>query len=177
MFMHLQSPPETASGPASVVSSRRRRPSCLRPVVVALAVALGWGTALAQEGPDRADGQVAGDASQLGTVHVREQAASAAFRAGEAEFGPLGRRPVQALPYSVQVIPETLIEDQQASSLTDLLKYMPSAQMQARGGHVQFIVRRVRINGSIEIIDDPQQTHNQPQRPTRRIVRIVRKHD
>ena len=97
MFMHLQSPPETASGPASVVSSRRRRPSCLRPVVVALAVALGWGTALAQEGPDRADGQVAGDASQLGTVHVREQAASAAFRAGEAEFGPLGRRPVQAL--------------------------------------------------------------------------------
>lgn len=134
MFMHLQSPPETASGPASVVSSRRRRPPCLRPVVVALAAALGWGTALAQEGTDQADGQVAGSASQLGTVHVREQAASAAFRAGEAEFGPLGRRPVQALPYSVQVIPETLIEDQQASSLTDLLKYMPSAQMQARGG-------------------------------------------
>ena len=134
MFMHLQSPPETASGPASVVSSRRRWPPCLRPVVVALAAALGWGTALAQEGTDQADGQVAGSASQLGTVHVREQAASAAFRAGEAEFGPLGRRPVQALPYSVQVIPETLIEDQQASSLTDLLKYMPSAQMQARGG-------------------------------------------
>ena len=121
MFMHLQSPPETASGPASVVSSRRRWLPCLRPVVVALAAALGWGTALAQEGTDQADGQVAGSASQLGTVHVREQAASAAFRAGEAEFGPLGRRPVQALPYSVQVIPETLIEDQQASSLTDLL--------------------------------------------------------
>jgi hypothetical protein len=57
------------------------------------------------------------------------------------------------------------------------MAYSHMQQMQARGGHVQFIVRRVRINGSIEIIDDPQQTHNQPQRPTRRIVRIVRKHD
>ena len=57
------------------------------------------------------------------------------------------------------------------------MAYSHMQQMQARGGHVQFIVRRVRINGSIEIIDDPQQAHNQPQRPTRRIVRIVRKHD
>ena len=57
------------------------------------------------------------------------------------------------------------------------MAYSHMQQMQARGGHVQFIVRRVRINGSIEIIDDPQQTHNQPQRPTRRIVRIVRKQD
>ena len=48
-------------------------------------------------------------------------------------------------------------------------------QMQARGGHVQFVVRRVRINGNIEVIDDPQISHNQPQRPTRRVVRIVRK--
>jgi len=43
------------------------------------------------------------------------------------------------------------------------------------GGHVQFVVRRVRINGNIEVIDDPQISHNQPQRPTRRVVRIVRK--
>ena len=57
------------------------------------------------------------------------------------------------------------------------MAYSHMQQMQARGGHVQFIVRRVRINGSIEIIDDPQQAHNQPQLPTRRIVRIVRKHD
>jgi len=57
------------------------------------------------------------------------------------------------------------------------MAYAHMQQMQARGGHVQFVVRRVRINGSIEVINDPQQAHNQPQRPTRRIVRIVRKHD
>ena len=27
----------------------------------------------------------------------------------------------------------------------------------------------------IEVIDDPQQAHNQPQRPARRLIRIVRK--
>ena len=57
------------------------------------------------------------------------------------------------------------------------MAYAHMEQMQARGGHVQFVVRRVRINGNIEVIDDPQISHNQPQRPARRIVRIVRKHD
>ena len=55
------------------------------------------------------------------------------------------------------------------------MAYAHMQQMQARGGHVQFVVRRVRINGSIEVIDDPQQAHNQPQRPARRLIRIVRK--
>ena len=55
------------------------------------------------------------------------------------------------------------------------MAYAHMEQMQARGGPVQFVVRRVRINGNIEVIDDPQISHNQPQRPTRRVVRIVRK--
>ena len=55
------------------------------------------------------------------------------------------------------------------------MAYAHMQQMQARGGHVQFVVRRVRINGSIEVINDPQQAHNQPQRPARRLIRIVRK--
>lgn len=55
------------------------------------------------------------------------------------------------------------------------MAYAHMQQMQARGGHVQFVVRRVRINGSIEVINDPQQAHNQPQRPTRRLIRIVPK--
>ncbi len=55
------------------------------------------------------------------------------------------------------------------------MAYAHMQQMQARGGHVQFVVRRVRINGSIEVINDPQQAHNQPQRPAQRLIRIVRK--
>ena len=55
------------------------------------------------------------------------------------------------------------------------MAYAHMQQMQARGGHVQFVVRRVRINGSIEVINAPQQAHNQPQRPARRLIRIVRK--
>ena len=55
------------------------------------------------------------------------------------------------------------------------MAYAHMQQMQARGGHVQFVVRRVRINGSIEVIDDPQQAHNQPQRPAQHLIRIVRK--
>lgn len=51
------------------------------------------------------------------------------------------------------------------------MAYAHMQQMQRRGGHVQFIVRRVRINGGIDIIDDPQMTHNQPQRRPAQIIR------
>lgn len=52
---------------------------------------------------------------------------------------------------------------------------MHMQQMQARGGHVRFVVQRVRINGSIEIMDDPEPPANPPQRPVRRLVRIMPK--
>ncbi len=50
------------------------------------------------------------------------------------------------------------------------MAYTHMQQMQRRGSHVQFIVRRVRVNGSIEVIDDPQMTHNEPQRRPARII-------
>lgn len=53
------------------------------------------------------------------------------------------------------------------------MAYSHMQQMQARGGHVQFVVRRVRINGSIEVLEDAEMTHNQPQRAQRRVIRIV----
>lgn len=55
-------------------------------------------------------------------------------RPGTATLGPLGRRKLQDIPYSISVVDGTLIENQQASTLPDLLKYMPSTQMEARGG-------------------------------------------
>jgi iron complex outermembrane receptor protein len=56
------------------------------------------------------------------------------FQSREAEIGPLGNRSIQDTPYSISVIPSEVIENTQASALYDLLKYMPSAQMEARGG-------------------------------------------
>lgn len=60
--------------------------------------------------------------------------AGAGFRADSAEVGPLGSRPLLDTPYSINVVSSELIDNTQASSLTDLLKYLPSAQMEARGG-------------------------------------------
>ena len=39
----------------------------------------------------------------------------------------------------------------------------------------QPVVVSLHINGSIEVIDDPQMTHNEPQRRARRLIRILPK--
>jgi iron complex outermembrane receptor protein len=58
----------------------------------------------------------------------------AGFQSREAGIGALGNRSIQDTPYSISVIPSAVIENTQATSLNDLLKYIPSAQMEARGG-------------------------------------------
>jgi outer membrane receptor protein involved in Fe transport len=58
----------------------------------------------------------------------------AGFQNPEAGVGLLGKRPIQDTPYSISVIASEVIENTQATSLNDLLKYVPSAQMEARGG-------------------------------------------
>jgi iron complex outermembrane receptor protein len=58
----------------------------------------------------------------------------AGFQSREVGIGALGTRSIQDTPYSISVIPSEIIENTQATSLNDLLKYMPSAQMEARGG-------------------------------------------
>ena len=59
-------------------------------------------------------------------------------------LGPLGKRKLQDTPYSISVIDKTLIENQQATTLPDLLKYMPSTQMEARGARVRRHGQRLR---------------------------------
>jgi len=57
------------------------------------------------------------------------------------------------------------------------MAYAHMQRMQVRGGDVQFVVRRVRINGSIEVMEDAEMTHNQPRRSLRRLIRIAPKRD
>lgn len=60
--------------------------------------------------------------------------AGAGFFTSEVDLGPLGTREWIDTPYSTTTISREMINNQQAKSLSELLKYAPSTQMQARGG-------------------------------------------
>lgn len=68
------------------------------------------------------------------TIDAVDDGGKSGVRPKTATIGPLGRRQIMDTPYSVSVIDKTLIENQQATTLPDVLKYMPSTQMEARGG-------------------------------------------
>ncbi|MGE0963634.1 TonB-dependent siderophore receptor, partial [Escherichia coli] len=48
--------------------------------------------------------------------------------------GPLGTKSWIETPYSSTTVTKEMIENQQAQSVSEMLKYSPSTQMQARGG-------------------------------------------
>lgn len=56
------------------------------------------------------------------------------FKTNDIDIGPLGNRSWVETPYSTTTVTKEMIENQQAHSVSELLKYSPSTQMQARGG-------------------------------------------
>ena len=60
--------------------------------------------------------------------------AGAGLRAESAEVGVLGEKDILDTPYAISTVSSVMIDNTQASSLVDVLKYIPSAQMEARGG-------------------------------------------
>jgi iron complex outermembrane receptor protein len=95
-----------------------------RTAVAAAALACGWASAAESAQP----------LPELQEVIVESASSTAGFQAKEVELGPLGTRAVLDTPYSVRTVSREMIENQQATSVHELLKYLPSAQMQARGG-------------------------------------------
>lgn len=71
---------------------------------------------------------------RLGDDVASDDGGKSGMRPKTGSVGPLGRRKLQDIPYSINVIDKKMIENQQATTLPDLLKYMPSTQMEARGG-------------------------------------------
>ena len=67
-------------------------------------------------------------------TEVTVQATIANIPDTDIDVGPLVSKKLIDLPYAITVLPSDLIENQQASSLRELIKYMPSAQIQERGG-------------------------------------------
>ncbi|AYV14496.1 TonB-dependent siderophore receptor [Shewanella algae] len=56
------------------------------------------------------------------------------FRPKTVDLGPLGSRSIKDTPYAISVFNRELMDNVNATSLNDILKYMPSTQMEARGG-------------------------------------------
>ncbi|PRD14192.1 TonB-dependent siderophore receptor [Pantoea coffeiphila] len=63
-----------------------------------------------------------------------ESKAGAGFTTAETDLGPLGSKDRLDTPYSTTTVTHEMIDNQQAKSVSELLKYSPSTQMQARGG-------------------------------------------
>jgi iron complex outermembrane receptor protein len=66
------------------------------------------------------------------------------YKAGNADLGPLGDQPIRDAPQSVTVVPEDLIVNQQAKSVNDILRYLPSVQIRDQQG---FEVSRPQSRG------------------------------
>ena len=56
------------------------------------------------------------------------------FGAKNATLGPLGSRKILNTPYSINILPSGLIENQQAANFKEMIKYLPSVQLEERGG-------------------------------------------
>lgn len=65
---------------------------------------------------------------------TQEAKSGAGFTTQQVNLGPLGDKSWTDTPYSTTTITHQMIDNQQAKSVSELLKYAPSTQMEARGG-------------------------------------------
>lgn len=102
-------------------------------------------------------------AKAFSEVIVKDTSApSGSYKIEVVDLGAWGVKSELDLPLSINTIPTNLMENQQARSFSDILKYLPSAQMEARGGidvgrpqtrgFEGSVVQNSRING-MNIID------------------------
>lgn len=69
------------------------------------------------------------DAVQLAPISVdASDSARQQAREKSASLGPMGNRRLQDTPYSINVVPRALAEDQQLKSFKDMIRYLPSVQ-------------------------------------------------
>jgi iron complex outermembrane recepter protein len=67
-------------------------------------------------------------------VVVESNGISDGFLDKNVTVGPLGQKKAIDTPYQINTIPKEVIENEQAQGLQDVVKYIPSAQIEARGG-------------------------------------------
>lgn len=106
--------------------------------VALVGMSLGVHAAQVQDG---ADGGTQGSklrVTTLGTVRVDGTtggyATGAQYDTKNAHLGPLGKRAIKDAPLSVTVVPEALIVNQQAKTVNDVLRNLPSVQIRDQQG-------------------------------------------
>jgi iron complex outermembrane receptor protein len=64
----------------------------------------------------------------------RSGSAEAGYRVDSIDVGPLGKKKHVETPYMINAVPTEMIQNAQVTTMADVMKFTPSAQMQARGG-------------------------------------------
>ena len=94
-----------------------------------------------------ASAQMAGPQSSTGEIVVTGEKGYAAqpdYAVKNADLGPLGDKPIADTPASVTVVPEDLIVNNQARTVNDTLRYLPSVEVRDQQG---FEVSRPQSRG------------------------------
>ena len=69
-----------------------------------------------------------------GAADTADYAAGSGFKTNDIDIGPLGTKSWVDTPYSSTTVTKEMINNQQLQSVSEMMKYSPSTQMQARGG-------------------------------------------
>ena len=112
----------------------RKIPAC---PIYGIIILVAWsGTAAAQSAAPSGSAE----RSPIETITVTGKkipaayAAKADYSTPDARLGPLGTTPVLKTPYDIQTVPQDLIVNQQARTLNDALRDLPSVQIESRQG-------------------------------------------
>jgi iron complex outermembrane recepter protein len=60
--------------------------------------------------------------------------AAAGYRVDSLYIGPLGKKKPLDIPYQINAVPNEMVQNQQVTTLAEVMRNVPSAQMEARGG-------------------------------------------
>ncbi len=101
---------------------------------------LAWGCAAAAG----AQTTTPSDTGAIVVTADKAYAAQPVYAATTADLGPLGDQPIRDTPASVTVVPEDLIVDNQARTVNDTLRYLPSVEVRDQQG---FEVSRPQSRG------------------------------
>jgi iron complex outermembrane recepter protein len=80
---------------------------------------------------------------------------TADYRTEDVQVGPLNSRPLMDLPYSIDVVPDSLSIVQQLKSVRELFRYLPSVQgentrPQTRGLQAGVVLSYVRLTNGCD---------------------------
>lgn len=118
----------------------KKKMAVLVPFLVGIAPNPGFGQTIdsdivVKKNAVKKEEQMVVTANPAASADITQEAKSGAgFTTPQVNLGPLGDKSWVDTPYSTTTVTHQMIDNQQAKSVSELLKYSPSTQMEARGG-------------------------------------------